>query len=295
MVGFGKPEIFVTPRIRQLRPRQWAKNVLLGAAPFAAGVTAFGDLVLLVIGFTAFSLVASSLYIMNDLLDIEADRAHPEKRHRPLASGSQSVAGAMMTLVGLAAIGFGISLALPTEFTVVLGGYGANTVVYTLWGKHVPILDMLQVAAGFMARMIAGGVIVDVNVSPWFLTVALFGSLLMIAGKRAAEKRRPVDHSVTRRSIAGLSERYLDQVVVIAASGLVFSYALWALDAVEETQAVAEAWAVASLGPFLFCVLRYLLLVDQGRSEKPEDAVLELPLLLGAAAWVSLIFAGVHG
>ncbi|MDG2039955.1 MAG: decaprenyl-phosphate phosphoribosyltransferase [Ilumatobacter sp.] len=285
----------MAPRIRQLRPRQWLKNVLLAAAPFAAGVTAIDDVVLIGIGFTAFSLVASALYIMNDLFDIDADRAHPEKRHRPLASGSQSSAGAVMTLVGLAAIGFGISLALPIEFTLVLVGYSGNTIVYTLRGKHVPILDMLQVAGGFMARLIAGAVIVDVDISPWFLTVSLFGSLLMISGKRVAEKRRPVEHAATRPSIARLSEHFLDQVVMIATSGLIFSYALWALDAVEETQAVTEAWSIASLAPFLFCVLRYLLLIDQGKSEKPEDAVLDVPLLLGATAWIISISAGVYG
>lgn len=281
-------------RLAQLRPRQWIKNVLVFVAPFGAGVTELDNVARLALGFVSFSIVASALYVVNDIADLEADRAHPEKRNRPLASGDQTIAEAIGTVVVLIAVGFALAALLRPVFVVVLSFYALNTLLYTYWGKQVPILDMLQVAAGFLARMVAGVVIIDVDASPWFLSVALFGSLLMIAGKRLAEKRGQADVAKTRPSLEGVSEEFINQVVVVAAAGLVLTYAQWSFGGVEATRAVDESWALAAIGPFLFCVLRYLLLIDRSETEKPEVAIFDWYLIVGAVMWSVLIGGGVY-
>ncbi len=280
-------------QLKQLRPKQWIKNLLIGLAPFGAGVTSFDSWIRLGLGFISFSLMASCLYIINDFADLEADRAHPDKVKRPLASGELSVKSAVLSLIILGIIGIGIGAVLDLTFLLVLGLYALNTLIYTFWGKEIPIVDLLQVSAGFVARLVAGAVIIDVDVSPWFLTVSVFGSLLIITGKRSAEKKSGVDLEQTRPSITGVSEHFLSQVVGIASSCLVLSYALWSLDAVKHAGEISEIWALISLGPFLVCVLRYLLLIDQSKTEKPEEAIFDPILIAAATGWLVAVSIGI--
>jgi len=187
-----------------LRVNQWVKNLLVFAAPAGAGVLFEGEsLLAALLAFVAFSLTASALYIVNDIIDVDSDRLHPRKMNRPIASGRVSVpvavAVAVALLMGSAVIA---GLFLPAAFWLVLMAYVANTILYTWWGKHVPIVDVMQVALGFVLRAVAGAEATVVPLSQWFMAAAMFGSLLMVAGKRSSELAHVTDdgntHSVIR-------------------------------------------------------------------------------------------------
>jgi decaprenyl-phosphate phosphoribosyltransferase len=291
-VGAPKP---LTAVVRSLRPRQWIKNLIVVAAPVAAGVL-FEPEVLgsLAVAFVSFSLLASALYLFNDVIDIESDRLHPTKRLRPVAAGEVSVPFA----IGIATV-FGLgsfllaALALPIEFVVVLGCYVLNTATYTVWGKHEPVLDMLQVAAGFVLRAVAGAVAVGLPMSQWFLGVAMFGSLLMVSGKRTSEKIGNGEAGRQRKVLDGYSVAFLEQVMTIAACALLITYALWAFG--DSSSPIGAPWDILSLAPFAYSVLHYLRVAETGSAEEPEDlALTDKRLQTGAAVWLLVIVAGVY-
>jgi decaprenyl-phosphate phosphoribosyltransferase len=170
------------------RPRQWLKNVLLVAAPGAAGVLDEGDaLVDVAIAFVAFCLVASGTYLLNDVRDAEADRVHPVKRLRPVAAGVVTVRVAAVAGVLLIAAGCAAALVVGLGFFGIVALYLTLTVAYTLVLKDIAVVDVAVVASGFVIRAVAGGVAVGVPISRWFLIVASFGSLFVVAGKRHGE------------------------------------------------------------------------------------------------------------
>src|SRR5690606_22812323 len=182
--------------VRAARPRQWLKNVLVLAAPTFAGVLGEPSAVLATaLAFAAFCLAASGTYLINDARDAEADRAHPRKRHRPVAAGVVGVGTAVT--VGIVALLASIGLAALVGSLALVGvltAYVALTTSYSLWLKHIVILDLMGVAAGFVLRAVAGAAAVQVTLSSWFLIVATLGSLLIVAGKREAELHNSVLH-----------------------------------------------------------------------------------------------------
>lgn len=244
------------------------------------------------IAFASFSLVASFLYIVNDIGDLHADRLHPRKSKRPIAAGEISATSASVLAGSALLIGASLATLLPFEFAVVLGAYAANTLVYTAIGKHIPTLDMLQVALGFVLRALAGAMAADIEVSQWFLGVAMFGSLLMVAGKRSSEVRSVGDSAGTRSVLRSYTAEFLGQVTTLAAAGTVLTYALWALSDPENFD---SPWAIISFGPIVYAVLRYLQLSDAGSVEEPESLVLGEPaLLIAATVWVAIAGVGVY-
>src|SRR5207244_8221562 len=142
------------------------------------------------VAFVCFCLAASATYYVNDAIDVEADRRHPRKRFRPVAGGEVTRETALIGGAVLAVAALALSFAARWQLVLVIGGYFALTVTYSLWLKHEPVLDLGAVACGFVLRAIAGGIAVGVPRSPWFLIVAGAGSLVMVAGKRSAELRR---------------------------------------------------------------------------------------------------------
>jgi decaprenyl-phosphate phosphoribosyltransferase len=278
---------------RTLRVKQWLKNVLIFAAPAAAGVlferAVFVDTVT---AFFSFSLIASFLYIVNDVRDLEADRRHPRKSKRPLAAGEISVNAGVVVATAALVAGIALATLLPIEFAAVLLAYGANTLAYTAAGKHIATVDMLQVALGFVLRAVAGGMAADVDVSQWFLGVAMFGSLLMVAGKRSSEVRSLGNSSGTRSVLRSYTPEFLGQVTTLAAGATVLTYALWALG---DPGSFGSPWALLSLGPVVYAVLRYLQLSDAGSVEEPELLVLHEPgLMIAASTWVALAGLGIY-
>jgi decaprenyl-phosphate phosphoribosyltransferase len=278
-----------------LRVNQWVKNTLVFAAPVGAGVLfETQSLGASVLAFVSFSLIASALYVVNDIIDIEADRRHPRKRNRPIASGELSISSAWV-MAGICVFGSLViaTLVLPEEFLWVLAAYVANTVLYSWWGKHVPTVDIMQVALGFVLRAVAGAAATGVPLSQWFMAAAMFGSLLMVAGKRSSELEHVREENTTRPVLSRYRVEYLHQIMVISAAALLLTYALWAL--ADTAAPIRDSWALISFAPFVYSVFRYMYLSDTGDAEQPERLVLvDRGMQLGALAWVTSIVIGIY-
>ncbi|WP_424183768.1 decaprenyl-phosphate phosphoribosyltransferase [Actinokineospora sp. G85] len=282
--------------VRTARPRQWVKNVLVLAAPFA-GQRIFEGAVLVdaAIAFVAFCLVSSAVYLVNDAIDVEADRAHPTKRNRPIAAGivPVKVAYAVSLLLFLASLGVGAIA--NWQLLIVLGVYAAVQLAYCLGLKHQTVIDLCVVASGFLLRSIAGGVAAGIALSQWFLLVTAFGSLFMVSGKRYAEIILfEQTGAKIRSSLAKYSASYLRFVWATAAAIMITTYSLWAFE-IRSDSANNSIWAVISIVPFVIAVLRYAVDVDGGHAGEPEDIALKDRVLqvLGFS-WIATLALSVY-
>lgn len=287
--------------VRTMRPRQWVKNVLVFAAPIVGGVIAEPRALLAtLVAFVSFCLCASAVYAINDVLDAEADRAHPTKRNRPIASGSVPVGVAVAVAIVLFAVGLGITLFISWRLALVMACYCVIQIAYCLWLKHMAVLDIAVVSSGFLLRAIAGGVAANAFPSQWFLLVAVFGSLLMVAGKRYGEIIASASRGgVKRGSLKNYTPEYLRFVWQSAATVLVLGYSLWAFSLGKES-----LWISASVAPFLLAVLRYCQHIDRGDAEAPEEIALGdrmlqalaviLLIMLVAGIYIAPLIAGHH-
>ncbi|MGX7823606.1 decaprenyl-phosphate phosphoribosyltransferase [Actinokineospora sp. 24-640] len=262
--------------VRTARPRQWVKNVLVLAAPFAAGrIFESAVLVDAAIAFAAFCLVSSAVYLVNDAIDVEADRAHPTKRNRPIAAGVVPVPLAYVGAAVLFAASMAVGLLAGWQLLVVLGVYAAVQLGYCLGLKHQPVVDLCIVASGFLLRAMAGGVAADITLSQWFLLVAAFGSLFMVSGKRYAEVVLfEKTGAEIRASLRKYSASYLRFVWATSAAIMITAYSLWAFELREDSSS-NSVWAVISIVPFVIAVLRYAVDVDQGNAGEPEEIALK--------------------
>ena len=283
-----------------MRPRQWAKNVLVFAAPLAAGQLFDLDVLLPSLGaFVAFCLISSATYLINDARDVETDRRHPKKAHRPIAAGHLSTTTAVIAAVILAAAAIALSFVISTALAGVVVAYAVFTLAYSLALKHEPVIELALLAMGFLLRAIAGGAASGLPISPWFLIVAGFGSLFMAAGKRYSELDRfdrdeDADAGTRRKSLDGYTLSYLRFVWGIAAAVTITAYALWAFDVAETPSSFP--WAEWSVLPFVLAILRYGVSIDRGRAEAPEDTALgDKVLLLLGLAWLVLFGLGALG
>lgn len=276
----------------EARPRQWVKNLLVFAAPATGRVllepAMFARVVL---AFVAFTLVASGVYYVNDLMDRGEDVKHPRKRFRPIAAGEIPVPVAWAAGVLLLVSGLVVAFATAGwDLVAVAGGYVALTMGYAFALRGVALLDMAVIASGFLLRAVAGGVAVDVPLSSWFLIVAAFGSLFIAASKRHAEFVRVGGVREEQRSSLGeYSESYLRFVQYSSATAAITAYCLWAF----EGAVMDPLWSGLSIIPFVLGVFRYALLVDTGRGEAPEDLLLRDPsLLVFGLVWAAVLGAG---
>jgi decaprenyl-phosphate phosphoribosyltransferase len=282
--------------VRGLRPRQWVKNFLVFAAPLAAGAVLDPDVLgPSALAFVLFCAASSAVYLVNDAIDVEDDRRHPVKRLRPIAAGIVS----RRLAVGLAAVLFAVALvpaalfARP-ELVWVLVTYIGLQLAYCLGLKNQPVLDLAVVASGFLLRGIAGGVAAGLVLSQWFLLVAAFGSLFMVAGKRYSELVLLGDDAETRRTLQEYSISYLRFVWSLSAGVAVTAYSLWAFEMGEGQAGVP--WATLSIAPFVLAILRFAVDVDKGAAGAPEEIVLRDRVLLGLAlVWVVTVCVGVFG
>ncbi len=282
--------------VRTARPRQWSKNVLVFAAPGAAGVLTQADEVGKAVAACAlFCLAASGAYFLNDALDVAADRSHPVKSSRPIAAGTVTVGlakvvGAVLLVISVVGAFFlaGWPLAL------VLGIYVALQPLYSLWLKHLVVIDLAAVASGFLLRAIAGGVAAGVPISKWFLIVAAFGSLFMVAGKRQAEHLDLGDERGDHRTTLNVySADYLRYVRSVSSSVAIAAYCLWAFEKAD--LAAAPIWFQLSIVPFVLAILRYALLLDTGSGGAPEEIVLQdQALQVLGLLWVLTFAVGVY-
>lgn len=279
--------------VRAARPKQWIKNVLVAAGPLAGGwPNGWETTVAVILAFVCFCLIASAVYLVNDVIDRPEDRAHPVKRFRPIASGEVGPGLALGTAVVLAVASLLVAYAFGRpQLIVVLGSYAVIQLSYCLWLKYQAVLDLAAVASGFLLRAIAGGVAAGVVLSQWFLLVASFGSLFMVAGKRYSEVHLVGEHAAsTRRSLEDYSASYLRFTWGLAASATITFYCLWAFEVGGGNPLLAQL----SIIPFVLALLRYAVDIDRGAAGEPEsivagDRVLETLglcwlLLFGASA-----------
>lgn len=297
----GSPDAsLVKGLIRTARPKQWAKNVLVLAAPGAAGVLTHGaPLLRTLFGLAMFCVVSSGTYFLNDALDVDADRRHPVKRHRPMAAGVFPVRLGLTIGLFLLAAGTAAAAIVGWRLSVVLAVYVAVQLAYSLYLKHQPVYDLAAVAAGFVLRAIAGGVAAHVPVSEWFLIVATFGSLLMVTGKRLAEQAElGHDRAAHRATLETYSPAFLRTVLAIAAGGAMVGYSLWAFDlqtAHFQNHNSDPIWYQLSIVPVILALLRYTFLVEGGQGARPEDLVFsDRSLQLLGVVWAGLFAVGVY-
>ncbi|GIU83506.1 MAG: decaprenyl-phosphate phosphoribosyltransferase [Acidimicrobiales bacterium] len=276
------------------RPKQWLKNVLVFAAPAAAGVLHDSEEAMLTVAaFVSFCLASSGTYLLNDAADAERDRLHHSKRNRPVAAGDISEATARFAGALLLAAGCAVGLPLGRPgLSLVVAVYAGLTISYSTWIKHVPVFDMAAVAGGFLLRAVGGAVAADVPISSWFFIVASAGSLFMVAGKRTAELVELGDRAgEVRPALSAYSDSFLLYVRTLSSGTAVLAYCLWAFEQADTNPDGADLYELSAI-PFVLAVLRYALLLDAGRGEAPEDLVLEdRPLLVMALVW-AVVFAG---
>jgi decaprenyl-phosphate phosphoribosyltransferase len=286
--------------IRTARPKQWLKNVLVFAAPGAAGLLNQGrELLLTIVVFIAFCFAATATYFWNDLFDIEADRKHPKKRLRPLASGEVSISAARLAGILAPLVAFGLAALTGRWQTVaVVAAYLAINLAYNLGLKRISVVDMVVVASGFVLRAAAGAVAVDVPMSRWFVLCIAFGSLFIVAGKRFAELNELGPGAGTRVTLDLYSLEYLRAVVSVSLGAALFSYCVWAFETsskVDPDVAFDFPFYELSIVPVLTALLRYLLVLDQASGGAPEevfakDRVLQILGLI----WIIIYGAAVY-
>lgn len=282
------PGSLLTGLARTARPRQWVKNVLVLAAPAAAGHT-FAATVLLHLAetFALFCAASSAIYLINDARDVEADRAHPTKRHRPVAAGRVPV-----TLAYAAGSALAIAAPLATAVlcnrraAVVLAAYVVMQLLYCFRLKHVLVVDLVAVTFGFLMRAMIGGPATGVPLSRWFLITTGFGALLMVSAKRYSELAALRDDAARSRALlASYTTGYLRFIWQLAAAVSVLSYCLWAMEP-PPLPGDALLWRQLSIVPFVLGVLRYAMFADRGEAGAPEDVVLrDRPMLVTGAVW----------
>jgi decaprenyl-phosphate phosphoribosyltransferase len=283
--------------LRQCRPRQWTKNLLVFAAPAAAGV--LDDWYYLwrtLVVFLAFCLAASGTYFWNDILDVEADRAHPTKRNRPIAAGLLSITTAKV--VGTSLLISGVALAACVgrwRAPLAVAAYIVLTLAYSLWLRHLAVFDLVAVAGGFVLRAIGGAFASGVDMSTWFILVTMFGSLFVVAGKRYAELRELGDDAQhVRRTMEEYTLPFLRLVLAVACGATLVTYCSWAFESAE-VNGSSFPWYELSVAPMLTALLRYALVLERGHGGAPEEVFWQdRPLQLCGAVWVVVFALGVY-
>lgn len=275
---------------RLLRPTQWSKNsVLFAALIFAKHLFEPHDVLLVSLGFVAFCAVASGAYVMNDLRDCERDRQHPLKAQRPLPSGRVSRGTATVLALVLMAAGLAGAIALGVGFAVMVGLYLALQIAYTFWLKEVVILDVMAIAAGFVIRAGAGGVVIHVPVSPWLIICTFLLMMFLGFSKRRHElivlEARATDH---RASLKEYSPYFLDQMIAVVTASTVVAYATYTVSP-EVREKLGTDNLYLTIPFVLFGIFRYLYLVHQ-REEggNPTQLLLsDRPLQLDLLLWIT--------
>jgi 4-hydroxybenzoate polyprenyltransferase len=282
-----------SPLIRLARPYQWSKNLLL-LAPliFSRHLFIPHDAAIAVAAAVAFCAMASFAYALNDIIDREADRLNPEKRHRPIASGELSVGSASRFAAVLAIFGIGLSAAIGGGFLMIALLYIALQFAYSFWAKEIVILDVIAVAAGFVVRDYAGGIAIAVDVSPWLVFITFSLALFLALARRRHELTILGGGAAAHRgALAHYTVRLVDQMLAILAGTTLVGYMTYTASFEIEAKFGARYHHLAVLTvPYVaFGILRYLYLVDQqNEGGDPTRLLLEdRPLLICMMLWIA--------
>jgi decaprenyl-phosphate phosphoribosyltransferase len=288
---------------RALRPRQWTKNLVVFAAPLFAFSISLPTILSALLACVLFCAISSSFYLWNDIADVEADRQHPVKCQRPIASGlvkiPVAIGLAIMLLLGALLIAASQSFGL----VFVLSGYAILQLAYNWRLKQTVILDIFAIAAGFVFRAYAGAVATQVSLSPWFVLCTAMLALFLAIEKRKAELRwAQIRNAQPRKVLKRYSSALLHRMENIATTGAVVTYALWS--AGPKLQGASTSWMLITVPFVLHGIFRYQLISDPqeianqsasaepaGRSERPEDVLLhDRPILFTVVGWIVSCF-----
>ncbi|MCD6350484.1 MAG: decaprenyl-phosphate phosphoribosyltransferase [Armatimonadetes bacterium] len=272
-----------------LRPRQWLKNgLVLAALVFARRWTDPRAVEDAALAFVAFCCLASFTYLLNDLRDVEEDRRHPHKRHRPLASGKLRVSTAAVGAMVLLGVGLGLAFAVNMSTGLVAGAYVGVTVLYQLGLKEIVIIDVLAIATGFVLRAVAGATAISAEISPWLLICTVQLALFLALGKRRQEIVLLGEEAANHRAALGQYSIYLlDQMIAVVTASTVMSYALYTIS--ERTVHIVGSTNMMYTIPFvLYGIFRYLYLMHSvGEGGAPDKVLLtDKPLLINVLLYV---------
>lgn len=283
------------PHIALLRPKQWVKNAFVFAPLVLSQSLTEPSAVLSALGAAlVFCALASAIYIVNDWCDIKADRAHPEKRRRPLAAGTVTKPQAVGLLAGLLAIAAALMVltGASTGFVIVTAIYVLQSVSYSFGLKHVPLLELFVVASGYVLRVIAGCFILDIEPSRWILLATGLVAMLITVGKRRADLTAAIEAEKFRKSLQAYSVSFLDQIMSVCAAMAIMSYVLFTI----------SDYAVERFGKFYmfetsvfvaFGVFRYLQITAMpGAGGDPTTVVTrDKPLIICVLLWGIAVLA----
>ncbi len=275
--------------LRAMRPKQWTKNLLLFAALiFAQQLDDSFSVATAMVAFVFFCLLSSSVYLINDLHDIEEDRHHPIKCRRPLAAGIISPTLALIAALILAAIGLLGTFQINQETGMIAAGYLALTLAYNFGLKHIVIIDVLTVAIGYVLRAVAGATAIQVEISPWLVICTILLALFLVLSKRRQELVMLEGAATQHRAILGEYSSYLlDQMIAVVTASTFMSYCLYTISerTVEELGTQNLIYTI----PFvIYGIFRYLYLVHQKNQGDAPDRVLltDGPLLANVILYV---------
>lgn len=303
--------------IKSARPKQWLKNLAVYAALVFSGFLFYKEadqasyFVTVSFAFLIFCVLTSSIYLINDLFDIESDRKHPFKKNRPIASGKLPIPIAFFSVIAGLAIVFFLSLSLPVFFKILVLAYFALQVLYSTKLKQYAIFDIISIALGFLIRVYAGAVVVNLHMNVWFLLTVVSVSLFMAVGKRQSERTLLSQNHVdfARISLKKYSQRLLDQYTAMFATSTWLTYAIFTFQSYtgqganllyEKLPALyfvlpktlqSQKLLMLTLPFVIFGVMRYLQLVyEENKGEAPEDILLkDKPLLTTVFLWFLVV------
>ncbi|MEE9325422.1 MAG: decaprenyl-phosphate phosphoribosyltransferase [Dehalococcoidia bacterium] len=285
----------IKPLILTMRPKQWVKNLVI-YLPFFFTLNLFWDptdlwrvfslLGKTSLGFILFSFISGAIYIFNDLMDLEGDRAHPQKRHRPLACGKLSPATAKVAASMLLLASLPMAFILEVNFGLVALAYTSLMLAYSLYLKRAVILDVCVIAAGFVLRAAAGAVVIEVAPSPWLFTCTALGALFLGFGKRRGELfLLGKGGGAHREALRSYTPRLLDQLIAIIAPSILIAYAFYTFTAENLPSNNAMMFTI----PFVvYGVLRYLYLMHGKKlGGSPEEVLFtDKPLIITILLWL---------
>jgi decaprenyl-phosphate phosphoribosyltransferase len=285
---------WLTAAVGTTRPRQWPKNLLVFAAPLAGATMGrpYG-LAYALVAAVAFGCASASVYFVNDVLDVERDRGHPVKRNRPIASGALPIRDALVLAAVMACIAVGAGFAIGTPLlAAVTGGYLAESFFYSARGKHIPYLEMVLVASGFVLRVLAGAVATHVPPSVWFLLVCCLGALSVAVAKRYAELTSLGADAVKHRPVMRWYQAGVIRVIqIVVAAAMVATYVMWAAGEHSGT----SDWHIASAIPLGLALVRFAVLTGRKSVRPVEDMITRDGLMLVCElSWLALFIVGLY-
>lgn len=295
----GAKDLTMSTIVTALRVYQWPKNlVVFGALVFALELDRPGQVARSVIAFLVMCAASSTVYLLNDLIDADKDRAHPEKKNRPIASGALSVPAAVGMLLTLGAGALAVAFALRAQFAASVVCYLALNLAYTFVLKNIMIVDVLAIAISFVIRGIAGALVLDVKFSNWLVVCTLFLALFLALGKRRREIGLLEEEAIKHREVLGhYSVPYLDALMVVLAATTLLAYTIYTCSP-DVVDRLHTDKLYVSLPFVVYGLFRYLYLVHHksGGGDPSRTLVRDVPLLAAVLLWgmtnVALIYGG---